>query len=398
MSKIKKTVCIVCCLCLMVCLLAVPVNAASTILPGCYDPADYIHDITISDATKTIRYDFSDIRYAFRYWDNGSGKVQNFTDNFSVQVQAKTQHVVNCYSFGGINNGHNLGNPGCALFVGDILPGSPIDFKFGIEVSFEWVNEGQPFDMTLVYEPAYHLFDDNGVFLNTVSLEKETVVYTLGDGHETSATLTLSDIRYLSGTIPADATYILPYYKLTAKNSSSDQVMVTLSVQGLHTSLSVDINTVLENSNQMSAIQDKLDDLNVSIGGVNDKLDQILQQPEQEKSDATQGANDAFSGVVDVVPDHSAGLADAFTGLATSMSYNGTVAKLDIPAVSMPGIDGLFDGFIVMQPQELDFEVYFQMLPENLLLLVQSLFTAALIIFCFKELYNTIQYCLTLRG
>ena len=327
-------------LCVICLILAIPADAASTILPGCYDPADYIHDITISDATKTIRYDFSDIRYAFRYWDNGSGKVQNFTDNFSVQVQVKTQHLVNCFPFGGINNGHDMVNPGCALFVGDILPGSPIDFKFGLEVSFEWVNEGQPFDMTLVYQPAYHLFDDNGALLNTVSLEKETVVYTLGDGHETSATLTLSDIRYLSGTIPADATYILPYYKLTANNSSSDQVMVTLSVQGLHTSLSVDINTVLENSNQMQAIQNKLDDLQSSIGnvgdkidGTNDRLDQIITGGEAGDSlgaagDRLENASGSVSNKADSVVGDIGSVGDFESGVMSDI--NSAFGQIDV--------------------------------------------------------------------
>lgn len=397
MSKAVKTTCIICCLCLLVCMLVVPVNAAS-ILSGNYDPADYIHDITISDDTKTIRYDFSDIRYAFRYWDNGTQKTQDFVDNFSVQVEAYTQHVVACYPFGVMRTTGNLDSKGGALYVGDILPGSPIDFDFGLDVSFEWANEGQPFDLTVTYEPTYLLYDEAGLLIDTVNLDKETVVYTLGDGLDNPVTTTLSEIRHITGSIPADASYILPFFRIRVQNPANEQLWLILSVQGLHTSLFVDINTVLENSNQMQAIKDKLDDLNVSIGGVNDKLDQILQQPEQEKSDATQGANDAFSGVVGVVPDHSQNLVDAFSGLASSMSYNGTAAKINIPAVSMPGIDGLFDGFIVMQPQTIDFEVYFDMLPENLLLLVQSLFTAALIVFCFKELYDTIQYVLTLRG
>lgn len=271
MSKIKKTFCIVCCLCLMVCVLAVPANAAS-ILTGCYDPADYIHDITISDETKTIRYDFSEIRYAFRYWDNGTNTVQDFVDNFSVQVDALTQHVVACYPFGVIRATSNLDSRGGALYVGDILPGSPIAFDFGIEVYFEWVNDGQPFDMTVVYEPVYLLYDDAGQLIDTVNLDKETVVYTLGDGGDNPVTTTLSEIRHITGSIPADASYIVPFYRIRAKNSGNVQVWLTLSVQGAHTSLSVDINTVLENSNQMQAINDKLSDI-ITGGEAGDRLD-----------------------------------------------------------------------------------------------------------------------------
>lgn len=393
MSKIVKATCVICCLCLLVTVGAAPAYAAGSILPGCYDPADYIHDITISGDTKTIRYDFSDLSYAFRYWDN-SGQMQDFTDRAFIAVNEDSSEIaIACYPFGVLPSaGSNLDNRGGALYVGDILPGSPIDFSALLNVKFDWVNNSDPFEIDVRYEPAYLLYDSNGVFLEDVHLEGTRVFYTFGQY------LTLEDTQEISGTIPASSAYIIPYFRLRVYHPLLDYSWFYVEVTGMDTEFSVDLSTILDNSNQMQAIKDKLDDLNVSIGDVNDKLDEILNQPDQEKNDAQQGANDAFSGVVNVVPDHSQNLGDAFSGLASSMSYNGTEAKINIPAVSMPGIDGLFDGFIVMQSQTIDFEVYFDMLPDDLLLLVQSLFTAALIVFCFKELYDTIQYVLTLRG
>ena len=397
MSKTFKTACIVCCLCLLVCGLTAPVYAASTILAGNYDPADYIHDISISGDTKTIRYDFSSVYGGWFIWERNSGSSEISMYEFDFELVANSEYyTINYFPFGDPFDvtTKNLSSPahGC-LYVGDILPGSSIDYDFLFVFDVTWDNfDDVIVDIDLHYYHYLDCYDKNGAYIETLTIDAGVKSYTVDVG---SAGLELHNANF-SGSFPANAVYVRPRLRFSVYSDPA----LDMHIRGMagQIDLSVDLNTVLENSNQMAAIKNKLDDLNVSIGDVNDKLDQILQQPEQEKNDASQGANDAFSGVVDVVPDHSEGLADAFSGLASSMSYNGTVAKLDIPAVSMPGLDGLFDGFVVMQPQQIDFEVYFDMLPDNLLLLVQSLLTGALIIFCFKELYGTIQYCMILRG
>lgn len=404
MSKIKKTVCIICCLCLLVCMLAVPANAAS-ILAGNYDPTDYIHDITISGETKTISYDFTDIRGGWFLWDSFENQSFTYVDTFS-HFLGDDQDQVSGYSITYFPFGQpfdpsnwNLNQPahGC-VYVGDISPNSDIAYEFDFWFVLQWDNSRDvPFTLGIHFYHYLDYYDANGEYLETVQLSYELRKYDL---EVVENALTLSDVVHFEGVFPAKAAYVRPrvrHYCGAASNSDGSRG-VTLSGGASHTSLSVDINTVLENSNQMQAIKDKLNDLNDSIGNVNDKLDEILKQPEQEKNDANQSAGDAFGNVVDVVPDHSGDLGNAFSGLAASMSYDGTSAKLQIPSVSMPGIDGLFDGFVIMQPQELDFEVYFDMMPDWLLLLVQSLLTAALIIYCFKELYSTIQYLMTLKG
>ena len=385
MSKTFKAACIVCCLCLLVCGLTTPAQAAS-ILTGNYDPADYITSVTADGTTKIVTYDFSDIQALLRSWDNYSNSAKMVYDSLHMQVPVgATQAVINCFPLGryaAVNDTASYGG----LIVNDILPGSPLDFSMTFRYVIEAYEHNEPVEIAVNYSYGCFYYAEDGSYLGVVEKVTDPDVISVSGTVE----------KVLEGTIPANAYSIIPWCKMSAK-FSSDQAF-DFWAYGVHFMLSANIDTVIENSNQMAAIKDKLDDLNVSIGGVDDKLDQILQQPDQEKSDATQGANDAFQNVIQAVPDHSEGLVDAFSGLAASMSYNGTVAKLDIPQISMPGLDGLFDGFIIMQPQELNFEVYFQMLPENLLLLVQSLFTGALIIFCFKELYGTIQYCMTLRG
>lgn len=170
-------------------------------------------------------------------------------------------------------------------------------------------------------------------------------------------------------------------------------------------SMSCDIDMIYEQSNTMQAIEDKLDAIGDKIDGTNDKLDDtndklddILKQPEQEKQEAVSAGDENVGALIDVIPNESQGFMNAVEGFASSMSYTGTSAVLSTPAVNFPQIGDLVPGLQIMPPMELDIEVYVEMMPESLLLLVRSLLTVALIVYCFKELYSTISYVLTLKG
>lgn len=119
---------------------------------------------------------------------------------------------------------------------------------------------------------------------------------------------------------------------------------------------------------------------------------------EHEKNESNQTGNDSVSGVISGIPDYSADFQVAIQKFAEAASYNGTEAKLPIPAIKMPAIPGLIPSVTILGAQSLDFGEYVKLIPENIMTLVQSLLTAALIIYCFKELYDTVQYVLTLKG
>lgn len=322
-------------LCVICLILTIPAEAASTILPGCYDPADYIHDITISGDIKTIRYDFSDLSYAFRYWDN-SGQMQDFTDRAFIAVNEDSSEIaIACYPFGVLPPaGSNLGTRGGALYVGDILPGSPIDFSALLNVKFDWVNNSDPFEIDVRYEPAYLLYDSNGVFLEDVHLEGTRVFYTFGQY------LTLEDTQEISGTIPASSAYIIPYFRIRVYHPLLDYSWFYVEVTGMDTEFSVDLSTILENSNQMQAIKDKLDDLNSSIGnvgdkidGTNDRLDQIISGGDAGDSLGSAGNKlEGSSGVVSDKADSVVGdigsVGNFESGLMSDI--NNTFGKIDV--------------------------------------------------------------------
>lgn len=152
---------------------------------------------------------------------------------------------------------------------------------------------------------------------------------------------------------------------------------------------------------QEKANGEKLDDVIEQEKENGEKLDDIQdtieKQPEQEKNEALSGGDKNVGEILEIIPDESDGFVNALGEFTAAMSYNGTSAVLPIPAVVLPGIDGLFPETVLLDAQEFDFGVYIQMMPDWLLLLVQSLLTIALIVYCFKELYDTISYVMTLR-
>lgn len=134
----------------------------------------------------------------------------------------------------------------------------------------------------------------------------------------------------------------------------------------------------------------------------NENTDKIIENQQQiqenEKNEAEssgQGSVDDVSGAID---DKSAGFISAISNLVGSMSYNGTACAWSFPAIKLPAIEGVMPEYQLTEEQPIDFEFWVNKIPANILLLVRSVLTIALIGYCFKELYGTISYVLTLKG
>lgn len=132
----------------------------------------------------------------------------------------------------------------------------------------------------------------------------------------------------------------------------------------------------------------------------------ISQLPEQtanaildeEERRANQGGNDAIDDVNGAITDNSGGFIDAIGALATALSYNGTEAAWTFPKISMPEIEGVMDGYTLVESQPIDFGEWVQKMPASLLQLVRALTTIGLIVFCFKELWGIVSYVMVLKG
>ena len=138
------------------------------------------------------------------------------------------------------------------------------------------------------------------------------------------------------------------------------------------------------------------------IGSINNNTDKIIdnqnQLQENEKNEAETQGQGSVDSVAGAIEDKSAGFVSAIGSLVNSMSYNGTACAWSFPALKLPAIEGVMPEYQLTQEQPIDFEFWVNKIPSDILLLVRSVLTIALIVYCFKELYSTISYVLTLKG
>lgn len=124
----------------------------------------------------------------------------------------------------------------------------------------------------------------------------------------------------------------------------------------------------------------------------------LSQSEERQKNQAQIQGNDSISQGTTSIDDRGGGFSDSLGGLVSSMSYNGTECAWEFPTIKLPSVPGVMDEVVLIQKQPIDFARWVNAIPSGILLVVQSLLTIGLIVYCFKELYDTISYVLTLRG
>lgn len=149
---------------------------------------------------------------------------------------------------------------------------------------------------------------------------------------------------------------------------------------------------ILENQQQNT--QSIIDNQNSNTQDIIDNQNALA---EQEKGEIQQSGDQATDSVDDV-PDQSQGFISALGDLVTALSYNGTECKWTLPQVKMPQIANIVPEMTLIEQQDIDFGVWVQKMPSNILTLIQYVCSGALIVYCFKELYGAISYVLTLKG
>lgn len=119
---------------------------------------------------------------------------------------------------------------------------------------------------------------------------------------------------------------------------------------------------------------------------------------EKEKNETQNQGEGSVNDVLGAIEDKSSGFVSSIQNLVSAMSYNGTSCAWKVPPIKLPAIAGIMDEVKLTDEMPIDFEYWVNKIPANILLLVRSLLTIGLIGYCFKELYNTISYVLTLKG
>lgn len=149
---------------------------------------------------------------------------------------------------------------------------------------------------------------------------------------------------------------------------------------------------------QLSGEEEKLEDIDNKLdklpGNIGDEMQGII---DNEKEQSKGEGNKFVDQILDALPDPSTDVLAALKSLTDATAYTGTDAVLPIPAIVLPGIEGLFPETVIWEGTNFDFGEYLGFIPSSLLTLVQSLFTIAIVLFCVYELKGIISYCLTLR-
>jgi hypothetical protein len=131
---------------------------------------------------------------------------------------------------------------------------------------------------------------------------------------------------------------------------------------------------------------------------VKDILDSLNQQQQNETDQANQQGNSSIDQGNAAIPNDSAAVTDGLSSFIQGLSYNGTACSWTMPRVYIPAIAGVIGETTLISEQPIDFAAWLNALPSGIVIVMRVICSVALILFSFKELYNMIEYVLTLRG
>lgn len=126
-------------------------------------------------------------------------------------------------------------------------------------------------------------------------------------------------------------------------------------------------------------------------------IDNQNQIVENEKNEANTSGNSATESVGAAVPDKSAGFITALKTFTKAMSTTNTDCTIKMPSIKIPEIEGFFPETVLTSETDVNFNQVINLIPSSILGLIQALTTVGLIVFCFKEVYDTISEALTRR-
>lgn len=234
----------------------------------------------------------------------------------------------------------------------------------------------------------------NGTFSSTISNSENFTVYYVDDG---------------TATLLKDVIEILAYSYDISEDIYDTVFSILNSVDGVENQLSSVVS-------YLKSVDNKLTDIKTELQNIYDRVDELLEeqkksntwlekifeeisgQAEEEKNVALDQGNSSVNDSSNAIADNSAGFTDSLSTLTGSMAYTGTECSWTFPEVRLPAIAGVMDEVVLIESQPIDFGYWVNQIPSGILLLVQSVLSVALVVYCFKELYSTISYVLTLRG
>ena len=402
----KKIILVLAVVLLVVPVLLVPVSAANTFKAVSY--RDIYSELYSANGYNFYTFSAPVKSYSAYGWRNSTGEIGESIEGAASMAD---------YFYTGINKSITFRNfyNGTVLRVNDIPNYTQMTIKI---IYSAW---------SLIGETAYtHPIAQIGItYLDTNYNAVKTQKYEFGQDYDTGV-LQCDMIM----DIPSNAQYcrfyvVWSHIKSLTVNENPimweilDWTMkIGVPVQAVEDAEEQDRhNQIVDQNNQMIDQNDTIIDQNDQMIDQNDTIidqnDQMIDQMEtlpgeigneiqgvidKEDQEAQQSGEGAAGEIMDIVPDESQGFMNALGSLVGALSYNGTAAKLPVPAIVLPAIPGVMDELKLTDKLEVDFGYWVQQIPGDVIEIVQIICTIALIVYCFKELYSTISYAMTLKG
>lgn len=176
----------------------------------------------------------------------------------------------------------------------------------------------------------------------------------------------------------------------------------TLNISGL---TNYDFTVVYSNENSILVRLDEIIGLLTNNSDIIENQDKNTQEiidnqnqlQENEKIEAGNTGNSSSDQLTSVIPNDSEGFTNSLNSLLGAMSTTATDCNIKIPELKLPNIAGITPEAVLLEQQYFDLGSMFNIIPIQIMTLLRALFDIALVVFCFKELYSTIEYVLTLR-
>lgn len=216
------------------------------------------------------------------------------------------------------------------------------------------------------------------------------------------ASFSVSNNRYTleyKGKIPSNLS-IRAYFTANNNDPLQAYTLVDFSFLPSYENITSDIiNNQNQNADKITSNQNANADKITSNQNANaDKLIQNDKEMyENEKAETESSGNDSIDSLTSIIPSDTEGVINSFSGLINCMLYTGTDVDFNFPALKTPAIMGI-PSYTLLEETPVNFKQIESIIPPAIMLTLRALLTIALIIFCFKELYGTISYVLTLRG
>lgn len=375
-------------ICVLVVLMLIPVSAAGTI----YRLPDYLVARTVAgnEVSYTFEIPFSPL---IHYYDGDYIVEQGLlngrwfdTSPYNGVLSPRFE----IYPLGSkVVYGADMGG---AIDVTDFVGGATVDFSTSFVIRIKWgYSQVAAGSTNIPYDALYDLFfyRADGTFISATSSPSYAGYITApevsGDTIGTSPDLYTFNQDY-HVTFPEECTYFVPVLRFSFVNNDHEM------------NASIDSCQIVLNRMRLKAKENMILKQSLTMEEINDKMDELLDQPEHEKQEASSSGDDAADQLASAIPDYSKGFMASISRLTNAMRYSGTEAKLTFPAITLPEIPGIMPSYKLSDEQEIDFGFWVQQMPSSLLGITQAVLGMALYVYCFKELYSMISYALTLKG